>query len=82
LKKEKLILVKLGDKVKDSLTGFEGVATARTEYLYGCVHVCVTPTGLKDGKPIESQWFDEQRIDPASVAGDGGPGDHAPAREH
>ena len=27
----------LGSRVKDSITGFEGFAVSRTEYLYGCV---------------------------------------------
>lgn len=56
-------MIKLGSKVKDSITGLTGIATSRTEYLYGCVHIGVTPTELKDGKPIESSWFDEQRIE-------------------
>jgi hypothetical protein len=34
-------MVKLGSKCRDSITGLEGIATARTEYLYGCVHVCI-----------------------------------------
>lgn len=78
-------MVKLGSRVKDSLTGFKGVAVARTEYLYGCVRVCVEPEALKDGKPIDAQWFDEQRLDVTSAAKTGGPGSipagrDAPAR--
>lgn len=55
-------MIKLGSKVKDNITGFAGIATSRTEYLHGCVHVGITPTELKDGKPIDPQWFDEQRV--------------------
>lgn len=50
----------LGEKVRDKITGFEGIATARTEYLFECVRVCVET--LQDGKPTEA-WFDEQRLD-------------------
>lgn len=81
--------IKLGSKVRDSITGFTGIATSRTEYLHGCVHVGVTPTELKDGKPIDPQWFDEQRVElleekkpvvsKASSATSGGPNDHPPA---
>ena len=53
----------LGSKVGDSLTGFSGVATGRTEWMYGCARVSIEPEELKDGKPIEPQWFDEQRIE-------------------
>lgn len=28
--------VNLGDRVKDQVTGFEGIAIARTEWLFGC----------------------------------------------
>ncbi len=66
--------IKLGTKVTDSITGFSGVAIARTEYLYGCVLVQVQPTGLHEGKPVESQNFDEQRLG-KNVAKSGGPGD-------
>jgi hypothetical protein len=53
----------LGSKVRDPITGFEGVVTARTEWLYGCVRVAVQTPELKDGKPVEEQWFDETRVD-------------------
>lgn len=32
-------MVQLGDKVKDRVTGLTGIATARTEWLNGCVRV-------------------------------------------
>ncbi len=56
-------MVKLGNKVRDSITGFEGVVVARTEWLYGCTRCGVAPTKLHDGKPVEDQWFDEQRLE-------------------
>jgi hypothetical protein len=74
-------MVALGSKVTDSITGFSGIATARTEYLYGCVRVCIEPGRLRDGKPIESQWFDEQRLSATSKAKSGGPGAVAPSRD-
>jgi hypothetical protein len=74
--------VQLGQKVVDCLTGFTGVATAKTEYLYGCVRVLVEPTELStDGKPVEGIWLDEQRLDPTSEATTGGPGPVPPGRD-
>jgi hypothetical protein len=76
-------MVKLGSKVKDSMTGFEGVAVSRTEYLYGCVSVGVQPTGLTEkGKSQELEYFDEQRLSAASTAKTGGPGAVPPPRSH
>jgi hypothetical protein len=83
-------MIVLGEKVKDSLTGFEGVATARTEYLYGCVRICVESLELdKDGDPKEV-WFDEQRLVELakmakmakSVAKIGGPGGPVPPKRN
>jgi hypothetical protein len=56
--------IKLGNRVRDVYTGFEGIATGRTEWLYGCARITIEPTELdKDGKLLDSQWFDEQRIE-------------------
>lgn len=73
-------MVTLGSKVKDNITGFEGIATGRSEYLYGCVRVLVEPQELRDGKPIEAQWFDEQRLEEKPTAKSGGPFDPPAAR--
>ena len=66
--------IKLGSKVKDRISGFAGIATSRVEFLYGCVRYLVEPEGLTpDGKPIESQYFDEQRLTDRSTVETGGP---------
>jgi len=55
--------VKLGDLAKDSITGFKGVAIARTEYLNGCERIALQPEKLsKDGLPIEDRYFDEPQV--------------------
>ena len=75
-------MIKLGDEVKDKVTGFEGIAVARTEYLYGCLSIGVLSKKLNSetGKPIEWVWFDEQRLDLQSKAPNGGPQPIAPSR--
>lgn len=54
--------IELGEEVADTITGFKGTATGRYIFLNGCIRVEVTPKGLKDGKPIELEVFDEQRL--------------------
>ncbi len=67
-------MIKLGTKVKDSLTGLEGTAIARIEYLNGCVSIEIRPEGLHEGRPIKTVWVDEQQLDKTSKATSGGPG--------
>lgn len=74
-------MIKLGQTVTDSITGFTGIATSRTEYLYGCVRIGVQPKELNDGKPVQEEYFDEQRLTSRSTVPVGGPGDVPPQRE-
>lgn len=52
----------LGYKVEDMVTGFEGVITTVSFDLYGCIQVVVDPGLDKDGKPMDSKWFDIARL--------------------
>ena len=72
----------LGKEYKDSISGFQGVATARSTYLYGCVRVLITSTRLKeDGDFLPDCWFDEPQLvgvrslkrKKGSLEGPGGP---------
>ena len=57
-------MIELGSTVRDKITGFEGIATSRAEFLYGCVRYGIEPVDLdKENKPMEPQFFDEQRIE-------------------
>lgn len=64
-------MIKLGDKVKDSILGIVGTATARTEYMYGCSRICIEYIEKKSGEPKEI-WLDEQRVDTKSKVKTGG----------
>lgn len=55
--------IRLGSKVKDSLTGFTGIAIARTKWLHGCARVTIQPQDLKEGKIQDSETFDETRLE-------------------
>jgi len=55
--------IKLGEQVKDCITGFTGVVVARTEWLYGCVRLGVQSESLDDkGKVRDAIWFDEPQL--------------------
>lgn len=55
--------IKLGDKVKDKVTGFKGIAIGVTTWLHGCKRIAVQPQELKDGKPIDALSFDEPQLE-------------------
>jgi hypothetical protein len=56
------VTIILGRTVKDRLTGFSGVATGRSEYIYRSPQVLVDPCDFKDGKPLDGIWLDESRL--------------------
>jgi hypothetical protein len=56
-------MIKLGDKVKDTITGFTGIAVARTEWISGCARIVIQPSVGKEGKLEESQSFDEPLVE-------------------
>jgi hypothetical protein len=52
-----------GDKLKDSITGFEGVVTVRTDFINGCIRYGIQSPDLdKDGKPTDVEYFDEPQL--------------------
>lgn len=56
-------MIKVGEMAKDSITGFTGIVVARTEWLNGCARITLQPKGLKDGKPVLMETFDEMQIE-------------------
>lgn len=55
--------IKLGDKVRDKITGLQGVAIARHDYLHGCTRWSLQPVELKDGKPVDCSTFDDPQLE-------------------
>lgn len=74
----------LGEKYRDVVSGWEGVLTARYDYMNGCTRVEISGAD-KDGKP-ESFVFDVQQVEhvaaePLTLAEPrktGGPRDNKP----
>ena len=60
-------MIKLGALVQDKVSGFKGIATARCEYINGCVEYCISPKS--DGATIpDSVYIDDKRL---SIIGEG-----------
>ena len=56
-------MIKLGDSVRDKVTGFEGTALARMEALYEATQLRVHPSSLNSAGDIRaSQWIEEERL--------------------
>lgn len=55
--------MKLGQKARCKVTGFEGVLSARAEHLNGCIRWSIQPRVKADGSLPDSYWFDEVNID-------------------
>ena len=85
---------RLGDSVKDIVTGFAGTVTGTSEYLNGCKHYLVEAKP-KVGSKSESEWIDEARLkvtrdgaalrvrfglEPPKAQRPGGPAMHEPPR--
>lgn len=52
-------MIELGQKVKDTVSGFIGIAVARHIYFQGCERITVQPSVDKDGKLPDTATFDE-----------------------
>lgn len=73
--------INLGAKVKDKISGYTGLVTGRSEWLYGCRTYTVKAQGLnkESGKPFDSIACDEEQLEvvkdvvPPKVKDTGGP---------
>ena len=54
--------IHLGDEAKDSVTGYRGIVTCKSVYLNGCVRVGLQSQELREGKPIDSYYFDIEQV--------------------
>lgn len=57
----------LRQEVRDTITGYEGVVIGLTFWLNGCIRVGVQSKTLKDGKPLNPEWFDEQQVEAVAL---------------
>ena len=63
MKNQEFEPIQLGDRVRDPITKFEGIATCITVWLHGCIRMGVQPEELgKDGKAPEARYFDQSQL--------------------
>ena len=56
-------VAQLGDRVRDPITGFEGICVSVTQYMSGCERIGVLSQKLdKDGKPQDWHHFDNVKL--------------------
>jgi len=55
--------IRLGDYVKDIITGFRGVVVAKALWLTGCNRLGLIPTETKDGTIPDPVWIDEELVE-------------------
>lgn len=55
--------IKLGDKLKDRVTGYEGIAVVRVEHLNGCLQYGVSGKVGDDGKVPEILYIDHTQLE-------------------
>jgi hypothetical protein len=56
-----------GDKLRDRVTGFEGIVVSRGDHISGCDTYGLQPSTLKDGVPQDCKWFDDPRLELVQV---------------
>ena len=55
--------IELGDRVKDPITGIEGIAVAFHIYLHGCKRISVQQKAKEDGSIPEACSFDQPQLE-------------------
>jgi hypothetical protein len=53
---------RIGQRLRDKVTGFEGIVTAYIQHITGCDTYALTPPVDKDGKTRDSNSFDDSRL--------------------
>jgi hypothetical protein len=56
-------MLNLGAKMKDKISGFTGIAIAKTYWLYGCERIVLQPPVDKDGKIPDTACFDVEQLE-------------------
>lgn len=55
--------VKLGDLVRDAVSGYTGIVVCCSLWLNGCWRIIVQSQEMKDGKIVESVCFDDLQLE-------------------
>jgi len=60
-------VIRLGQKVRNKITGFVGIATARTEWINGCIRFTVEAEYKKGEKESPTDVCDEKLLEVVSA---------------
>lgn len=60
--------IKLGDKAKDTITGYTGIVVAMTTWINGCRRVTLQTQALHEGKPIDNYTADLEHVEVVQAA--------------
>jgi hypothetical protein len=55
-------MIKLGDKVKDEVSGFVGIAVCATDYLSGCRRIGIQAVTKDNKSPADWVYIDETQL--------------------
>lgn len=56
--------IKLGDRIRDRISGFSGIAFGITYWLNGCTRWAIQPEKVNDKGGIdEAEWFDITQVE-------------------
>lgn len=53
----------LGSRLRCIVTGFQGIAISRVEYLNGCIQYAIKPPIDKDGKELDGIYIDHSQLE-------------------
>ena len=59
----KIFKYELGSEAKDKVTGFSGMIVSRAEWLTGCNVYGLKSKYMKDGRPIDAVFIDEDAVE-------------------
>lgn len=57
------VMIRLGSKVRDKVTGITGIAITESRFLTGCLRYSIQPPMDKDGKRPSIESGDEHHLD-------------------
>lgn len=60
--------INLGDKARCTITGFQGVCVAITEWISGCTRITLQPSVDLYGKVADAQTFDGPMVEVVEAA--------------
>jgi hypothetical protein len=58
--------IKLGDEVRCVITDYQGIATAKVEYINGEIEYAVTPRTTKNGAYPRAEYLSSTRLEKVS----------------